>query len=370
MYRFINEHKKSKSQQNNKAFEKGHIPMKKLLFSAVILGAVLLTSCGSNGFDGVSNYTENGSDIYDENSESGGKTEEFAGGFSDENDTGPVEKASKTDDKEKKYPDGSLTYSNLTGESARNEVKELLSVAGVPENRIEKILEWVNDYNKCMGSCENFELKEDFTSVSAYAVDYGDYYPMSALWYKTNKRNYADILCRLAAFELLSDFISVSAPLDKSEWECYSDTQWLYSDYDAICNNPLVDFGEGEKEKYFSLYSPVQIKTGCSEQEMYDKIIKEWEKRGIAFEKGKCSLITIWLQSEGLTAAGHAAVLAENEDGLLLFEKTNPQSPYQATKFSDLEQVKMYMFESLNLDNARYGLETGTYIVMKNDKMI
>ena len=123
-------------------------------------------------------------------------------------------------------------------------------------------------------------------------------------------------------------------------------------------------------EKYFSLYSPIEIKTECSEQEMNESIIKAWEKRGISFEEGKCSLITIWLQSDGLTAAGHAAVLAENGSELLLFEKTNPQSPYQATKFSDLEQVKRYMFESVDIESARYGLETGTYIVMKNNKII
>lgn len=103
---------------------------------------------------------------------------------------------------------------------------------------------------------------------------------------------------------------------------------------------------------------------------MYDIILKEWESRGISFDSVNCSLITIWLQDGGLTAAGHAAVLAENGDELLLFEKTNPQSPYQATKFSTLDQVKKYMYESVNLDNARYGLETGTYIVMKNEKMI
>jgi len=337
--------------------------MKKSLFTmlaAVISGAVFLTSCASEGT----------ADKYGLEQTNAEKTEILLSGSAEKKETKQNEGNSVNADTEKRYPDGTLNYSNLTGEAVRNEVKEILSIAGIPENQIEKVFEWVKDYNSCMGSCENFNLKDDFDSVSAYAIDYGDYYPMSTMWFKTNRRDYGDILCRLAAYKLLSDFISVGNPLDKSEWECYSDTQWLYSDYDAICNNPLVDFGESEMEKYFSLYSPIEIKTECSEQEMNESIIKAWEKRGISFEEGKCSLITIWLQSDGLTAAGHAAVLAENGSELLLFEKTNPQSPYQATKFSDLEQVKRYMFESVDLESARYGLETGTYIVMKNNKII
>ena len=260
--------------------------MKKSLFkmlAAVISGAVFLTSCASEGT----------ADKYGLEQTNAGKTEILLSGSVEKKETKQNEGNSVNADTEKRYPDGTLTCSNLTGETVRNEVKEILSAAGISESRIEKVFEWIKDFNSCMGSCENFDLKDDFVSVSAYAIDYGDYYPMSTMWFKTNRRDYGDILCRLAAYELLKDFISVSNPLDESEWECYSDTQWLYSDYDAICNNPLVDFGESEMEKYFSLYSPIEIKTECSEQEMNESIIKAWGKRGISFEESKCSLITI-----------------------------------------------------------------------------
>lgn len=267
--------------------------------------------------------------------------------------------------------ENTLVYTNLACAGVQEYIKQILISSGIPENRAEKMFQWVNDYNECMGGCENFELKDEFTAVSVPAVDYGDYYPMSTLWFKTNKRDYGDILCRLAAFELMADGITAKNAVDESRYECYSDTQWLYSDYDAIYNNPLVDFRDSEIEKYFTLYAPIEIKKGSTEQEMYDSISEEWAKRGIAFDSNiKCSLITIWLQSDELTAAGHAAVLAEYEDELLLFEKTNPQSPYQVTKFSDLEQVKRYMYESIHQDYAKYGLETGTYIVMCNEKLL
>ena len=82
------------------------------------------------------------------------------------------------------------------------------------------------------------------------------------------------------------------------------------------------------------------------------------------------SLITIWTQYEDQTAAAHAAVLIRDENNCLLVEKTNPQSPYQATKFSTMTQVRQYMYESIHIEDARYDMETGTYIVMENDRII
>lgn len=154
-------------------------------------------------------------------------------------------------DNTEKIPGNTLVYTNLIGEDIQNYVKGVLISSGIPENRVEKVFEWVNDYNRCMGSCENFDLKDEFTSVTAHAVDYGDYYPMSTLWYKTNKRDYSDILCRLAAFELMGDSIDVKKPVEESRYGFDSESGWLYSDNDAVCNNPLVDFNESERKNIF-----------------------------------------------------------------------------------------------------------------------
>ena len=344
--------------------------MKKAFILGAILTAALLSACSSGKADNVEspgnfgdNLTSAGENPYSAYSKS---TDSGSAPISEQTETVP-QITQKIDGK---ISDNTLIYTNLIGEDVQNYVKQILISSGIPENRAEKVFEWVNDYNRCMGSCENFDLKDEFTSVCAPAVDYGDYYPMSTLWYKTNKRDYADILCRLAAFELIGDSIHVKNPVEESRYGYDSEDGWLNSDYDAVCNNPLVDFNESEREKYFSLYAPIELEKECDEREMYDIILKEWERRGVSFDTINCSLITIWLKGDGLTAAGHAAVLAEYGNELLLFEKTNPQSPYQATKFSTLEQVKRYMFETVDLDNSRYGLETGTYVVMKNEKII
>ena len=51
---------------------------------------------------------------------------------------------------------------------------------------------------------------------------------MSVEWYKNNKRNYHDILCRIAAYELVQDNISIDKVISKENFDCWdSDTDFL-----------------------------------------------------------------------------------------------------------------------------------------------
>lgn len=100
---------------------------------------------------------------------------------------------------------------------------------------------------------------------------------------------------------------------------------------------------------------------------MYQAVLDAWQERAVAFTEGPVSLVTVWRQWEDQIAAAHAAVLVQNGEALLLVEKTNPQSPYQATRFSTLEQVRQYMYESIHQEDLRYGDETGILVVLRND---
>ncbi len=268
------------------------------------------------------------------------------------------------------YKDGTLTYTNLVGEQVQQEVRDTLISSGVSKDSIEKLFIWVNDFNQCMKDCESFNLVDTWTTSTIPAVDYGEYSPMSNMWYKHNKRNFSDVLCRIAAFQLTQGNIAVKNLIDKDKWECYTDTQWLYSDWDAISGFSLIDLDETETSRYFTLYNPVSITPDCSSDEMYKSIKSDWSDRKISFTESKVSLITIWIQYQSQTAAAHAATLIQCDNEYMLFEKSNPQSPYQATKFSNIGQVKQYMYETIHLDDVRYGVQTGTYIVMQNDKIL
>ncbi len=263
--------------------------------------------------------------------------------------------------------DASLTYTNLVGKEVQDMVRRACEEGGIAPERLDKFFVWVDDFNACMKDCPSYTLRDSFVTIDAPVVDYGDYGPMSRLWYKTNGRKYSDVLCRIAAFQLMGGHITVANCIPREDWAMGED-QWLCSDGDAIEHFPLIAFSGEEKTQYFTLYDPVPVPPDATAKELYETVVQAWQDRGVSFADGAVSLITIWLISYGQTAAGHAAVLVEAEDGLLLVEKTNPQAPYQAAWFADADQVKQYMYESIHIEDVRYGDETGTYLVLRNDR--
>lgn len=276
-------------------------------------------------------------------------------------------------------------YSNLDSEAAREETASRLAAAGIPSETVNRVFSWVADYNDCMRDCESFTLAADFTPMEGSAVDYGDYPPMSRHWYKDNHRAYHDLLCRIVAFELLKGQIAAANLLPQSEWACESsETDWLYSDWSilrgraetadekAYSPNPLPQWDNAALARYFTLYAPVAVPEGCTLEEQTQAVREAWTRRGVSFTPGKASLVTLWLSSGGSgnqIAVGHAAVLVEDDSGLLLFEKTNPESPYSAAKFQTTQQVKAYLLEMLRLDDARCGITRGELLLLRNREL-
>ncbi len=277
-----------------------------------------------------------------------------------------------------------LTYTNLDSDSSVSEIRDILAKCGIQTEYIDNVLNWVSDYNDCMRECPSFSLAGDFITIDGTTVDYGDYYPISVKWYKNNKRNYHNILCRIAAYELVQDNISIDKVISKENFDCWdSDTAWLYTDGDILFGReaeegehkeyvpfPLIDWSENTIANYFTLFDPIQIKGECGEREMFEAIQERWGERGISFADNAFSLITFWTQSGERICASHAAVLIESDDGYLLFEKTNPESPYAATKFSATDEVKQYLYNMMELDYSRYDAQVGEYVILKNDRLL
>lgn len=270
-------------------------------------------------------------------------------------------------------PDGTLVYTNLNGETAKAEVFARLTAAGVPQDDADALSAWVDDYNAVMRDCPSFTLEPEFTALQAQAVDYGSYYDMSTAWFKTGGRDDTDPLCRVAAYRLMRSFISIERTLPGGQWQCQNENQWLYSDWDVLSTYALMDLTEADQARYFTLWDPVSVSDGADEDALYQAALAQWDERGVRFLPGQVSLVTIWRQSsggQGPACAAHAAVLIEDGEGCLLFEKTNPEAPYQATKFSSLEQVKQYMLDSLAFDLAKDGIDPGVCAVLKNDQLL
>lgn len=277
-----------------------------------------------------------------------------------------------------------LTYSNLDSESSMSEVWDILTKAGIRTNHIDTVLNWVTDYNNSMRECTSFSLVGDFITIDKMTVNYGEYSAMSTQWYKHNNRNYHDVVCRIVAYELNQDNISVGNVIKEENYDCWDEnTAWLYTDGDILFGReavegehkayvpfPLIDWNKGTQAEYFTLFNPIHITEQCSEQEMFQAIHEKWNEQKISFKENAFSLITFWTQSGDRICASHAATLIEIDNGYLLFEKTNPESPYAATKFSSTGEVKQYLYNMMDLDYSRYGDQIGTYIILQNDRLL
>lgn len=279
---------------------------------------------------------------------------------------------------------GKMTYTNLDSESAVSEVRDILTKFGIQTRYVDAVLDWVSDYNNCMRNCPSFSLVGDFITTDETTVDYGEYYPMSVEWYKNNGRNYHDLLCRIVAYELNRDNISIDKVISKESFDCWDEnTAWLYTDGDILFGReavegehkeyvpfPLIDWSEDTIANYFTLFAPIKVEGECNEQEMLRAIQEQWSEQGISFKENAFSLITFWTQNKDKICTSHAAALIETDNGYLLFEKTNPESPYAATKFSSTDEVKDYLYNMMDLDYSRYGAQVGPYVIMKNDKLL
>lgn len=280
-------------------------------------------------------------------------------------------------------PQNKLTYSNLDSELSMSEVRDILTKAGIQTDYVDTVLGWVTDYNDSMRECPSFSLVGDFITIDEMTVDYGEYFPMSTHWYKYNNRNYHDVVCRIAAYELNRDNISAGKVIEEENFDCWDEnTAWLYTDGDILFGReavegehkayvpfPLIDWSKDVQAEYFTLFNPIHVTGQCSEQEMFQAVQERWKEQEISFKENAFSLITFWTQSGDRICASHAAVLIETDYGYLLFEKTNPESPYAASKFSSANDVKQYLYNMMDLDYARYHDKIGTYIIMQNDRL-
>lgn len=270
-------------------------------------------------------------------------------------------------------------YTNLDSAASSREVRDLLTAAGLEEERIDTVLAWAGDFNDCMRACPSFSLAGEFTALEGGVADYGDYPPASQTWFKTGGRNYHDILCRIAAFQLARPLITVGTDLPREAWACWDEERdWLYSDGDTLFGReasenqkayapfPLLDWDEETVQDYFTLFQPIPVAGECGPEEMASAVQETWARRGIVFQEGRYGLLTLWVQSGEQICAAHAAVLAETEEGVLLFEKSNPQAPYTAVKFASAEEAERYLVDMLNLDDARYGMEGRVCVVLRN----
>ena len=169
----------------------------------------------------------------------------FSGCSSNKQNSANETKNGEQTAEEKPYPeltDNGLTYSNLNSEMTMNEIKSVFENSGIENKSIDKVLEWVKDYNAAMKNCEAFSLVGDFTTIQDKTIYYSDYSTIAKEWFRKNNRDYFDVLCRIVAFELNKGNITINKTLSRKKFACWNEEEsWLYSDGVAIFGREAVE---------------------------------------------------------------------------------------------------------------------------------
>ena len=254
-------------------------------------------------------------------------------------------------------------YSNLVDAKSRKEVKRALLDAGLSEKNVNAWLSDVKDYNKTI---KNTGLvKKGFKKLSTKNPQY-DETKIMELWNKKNPM-FIGYNCRITAFDLMSDKISVKK-------DAKVNAANLFMDKDALKNAPVKKFTKAQQKKFDTLYSTVNTAYTTEVSTHVKKQQKVWKLNEVRFsKKTKASLITVVLHSsfgkkENELFVGHAGVLVPTKDKKLLFiEKLSFSLPYQVIKFDNRKQLNHYL---MGMYDTSWGQEEAKPFIMENTNLM
>ena len=265
-------------------------------------------------------------------------------------------------DSNKKQP-SKVTYnfSNLVSEDSQKTVDSIMGDAGITADRRKVFFNHVKQFN---GAVDAKLLNSDFAEGDPFTPKY-DAYDYQDQWL----RKYPDFNgynCRITAFGLFGDFVSVNKDAEIRDSDLFMDTESLDADTAVLSNS-------SDRNKFLQLFSVVPT-TDTTDTSVHAKAVKEdWKKRGITFETNdKISLITVWLhnkwsEDENELSIGHTGVLIKTGDKYLFIEKLAFQEPYQATYFSTKDDLADYLMKKYDVE---WGQDTAKPFIMENDSVI
>ena len=256
-----------------------------------------------------------------------------------------------------------ITYSNLADEKTQNEIREILKNSGIASENINLFFQSVNYYNK---KTENKDLiKSGFVNSQNINPIYNEA-EIQKLWNK-NSSNFLGLNCRITAFTLMKDFITVENPLEKS-------SEMLFMDIDSLKNMPFKLFSELEKNKFLSLFTEIQTVPTKDVSVHIKNVQKSWKERGIKFDnKSEISLISVFFHfnyspEENILFIGHVGILVPEKSGKFIFvEKLAFQQPYQVLKFNNRTELNDYL---MNKYDTEWGQPAAKPFIMENDKLL
>lgn len=250
-----------------------------------------------------------------------------------------------------------IEYSNLVDSTSQKEVADLLEHHKIPEDQIDALMVWADDFNSRVTTAA---LPEGFHTMDEAGVDY------HGLIIRNKEAEdgwiYPEANCRLTSYLLMKHLIRTNGSAPEND-------TFLMFDIEAIDTYEPFFLSEEERSQFISLFSWIPVDGADTVEDHIQRIQTAWQERAIDIQGDGISLITVYLHSpfDEVRFVGHTGVLLETNTGLLFVEKYGPQLPFQATRFHNREELKQYLLNRGDL----YGDETELPpIVLENDHLL
>lgn len=245
-----------------------------------------------------------------------------------------------------------IMYSNMQDTKSREEVFSELKKHDVSDNQINKLNEWMYDFNSYV---KDGQLSNGFKKMDGDLVDY------STLELKDMPSYYVN--CRLTSFMIMKNALTINCKPDDSD-------TYLMLDLDAIDTDKPISMTEQEKLNYTTLFNWIPLDDAKTLEQHEEKIETALKDRDIKIDESKgLSIINIYVHStfDNVRFVGHTGVLMDTNDELLFVEKYGPDTPFQATKFDNREELKKYLLARPDLYGEK---DEVAPIITENNKVI
>lgn len=245
-----------------------------------------------------------------------------------------------------------IMYSNMQDTKSREEVFSELKKHDVSDNQINKLIEWMDDFNSYV---KDGQLSNGFKKMDGDLVDY------STLELKDMPSYYVN--CRLTSFMIMKNALTTNCKPDDSD-------TYLMLDLDAIDTDKQISMTNQEKLNYTTLFNWIPLDSAKTLEQHKEKIETALKDRDIKIDESKgLSIINIYVHStfDNVRFVGHTGVLMDTDNGLLFVEKYGPDTPFQATKFHNREELKKYLLAKPDLYGEK---DEVAPIITENNKVI
>lgn len=258
------------------------------------------------------------------------------------------------------YDTENIYVSNLVDEKTLQEVSTMLIEASFDKERVQNWGTHVQQFAKTPGM-EN--LIHGYQKLSIDKKTY-DEYDIQDAWAKAHP-DLSDINCRINAWELVGNFITISDISDPDERSIVFDKLSLEDDSSAIPS--------GEEEKFKAFYTTVNGENSTDSEQHKKLVLAELARRGVSYDlPDGVSLVELYVHGaysdeDNELFVGHIGVLIEDKEKneLLWVEKIGFQAPYRAVKLQNRQQLYDYLMKNYgahsdDLEAAPFVLENGT----------